>query len=860
VPIRHLKFGATRVVSVQMRRAESKRRGAGVQAAALVIVLLSLSGTLKAQGPIISFSSGNAIHTIAGNGASFFSGDNGPATSAALANPTALAADAAGNIYIADANNHRVRLVDTSGNITTFAGNGVQGFLGDGGPATSASLNTPTSVAVHSGTVYIADSGNNVIRVVSGGTISTFAGSTAGVGGYSGDGGPASAALLSFPRGVAVDSTANVYIADTRNHVVREVVGGIITSVAGNGQQGFFGDNGPATAASLDSPSSIAIDRSGNIFITDTHNQRIREVSGGRISTFAGDGAQGFLGEGTPAVIAAIDSPLGLGADNFGNIYIADSNNYRVRRVDTSGTITTVAANGQQGFSGDNGPPLEASLDTPSAVLPVNGHFLIADKNNQRVRQVDSTGASFADQIVGTTSATQSLTISNVGGGTLMLTSVTLSSGDFGLAGGGSCGSSFPISLLGGSSCTLNIVFSPAIVGPHSGTLQITDNAPGSPQEISVVGNGIQDNTTLALVSSQPTSTFGASVMLAATIIPAVATTAPTPTGSVSFSEGATVLSSPQVNAGAATFSSSMLSAGIHEITAAFSGDSFYSASSASFTQVVNQAIPAVTLAIQSNPVVAGKPATFTTTVRSSAGVPTGTVTFNNNNIPMGTASLNASGVATLTATLMGGTNTILAIYNGDANFAITSSAVITEQLGGFALSSQPGSASIRTGQMATFTISIAPSAGFGSPVTLGCLNLPVAASCSFSQTTLAPNGATVSATMTLRTSTVGSGGTFAPPSVLFQPLGLLIGIFAALWLSLSRSPQLLRRQYVTACAILLTLTLLGVGCASSAGSGSASGSPQTTPPGNYSVTVTASTSGTGAQPQSIALNITVTP
>jgi hypothetical protein len=842
-----------------MRRTERKLRGAGVQAAALVIVFLCLTGRLKAQGPVISVSGGNTIKTIAGNGAAFFSGDNGPATSAALSKPTTLAADAAGKIYIADANNHRVRLVDTSGNITTFAGNGVQGFLGDGGPATSASLNTPTSVAVHDGTVYIADSENNVIRVVSGGTIGTFAGSAVGSGGYSGDGGPATAALLNCPRGVSVDSSGNVYISDTKNQVVRKVSGGTITTVAGNGQQGFFGDNGSATAASLDTPSSIAVDPSGNIFIADTHNHRIREVSGGKISTFAGNGAPGFLGESTPAVNAALDYPLGVAVDAFGNIYIADSNNERVRRVDASGTITTVVANGQQGFFGDKGSPIGASLDTPSAVLPINGHFLIADKNNQRIRLVDSTGVSLADQIVGTTSAAQSVTISNVGGGTLTLASVTLSAGDFALAGGGSCGSSFPKNLLGGSSCTLNFVFTPSSVGPRSDTLQFTDNAPGSPQAISVLGNGIQDNTALALVSSRPTSTFGASVTFAAAITPGVSTTAPPATGSVSFTEGATVLSSPQVNAGAASFSTSTLSAGSHTITATFSGDLFYSASSASFSQLVNKATPAVTLAVQPNPIVQGQPAVFTATVSSTAGVPTGTVTFNDNNTPLGSAPVNASGVATLTVTLTAGSRAILAVYNGDANFGIASSAPLNEQSAGFALSSQPGSASLRTGQMATFVISITPSGGFSSPVTLSCSNLPIAASCSFSQTTLTPNGAAVSATMTLRTSTAGSGGTFTPPSVPFQPRGLLIGIFAALWLTLWRSPWLLQRKWVTACAIL-TITFLGIGCASSNSSGSGSRSTQTTPPGNYSVTVTASTGGAGSQFQSIPLSITVTP
>ena len=841
-----------------MRRNGSRRRSAGIHVAAQVAVLLSLGGTLRAQGPLLSVSPGNTIRTIAGNGATFFSGDNGPATSAALAKPTNVAADAAGNIYIADADNHRVRMVDNTGNITTFAGNGVQGFLGDGGPASSASLNTPTFVAVHNNTVYIADSRNNVIRAVSGGTITTVAGSNVGAAGYSGDGGLAVAGLLNCPRGVAVDANGNLYIADTKNHVVRQVVGGTISTLAGNGQQGFQGDNGSAIAASLDTPSSVAVDLFGNVFIADTHNQRIRQISGGKISTFAGSGALGFLGEGTPAIRAAFDHPLGVAADPVGNIYITDSNNQRVRRVDTTGTITTVVANGQEAFFGDSGPPLLASLDTPSAAFPFNGRLLVADKDNERIRLVDPTSVPVADQIVGTTSGPKTVTLSNVGGGTLTLNLVTLSSGDFTLAGGGSCGSSFPVSLAGGSSCTLNIVFAPTIVGPRSGTLQITDNAPGSPQSVTVVGNGIQDNTTLALVSSQPTSTYGGSVTLAATITPGVATTAPSPTGTVSFADGANVLGSSQLNAGAASFATSALSAGSHTITATFSGDSDYSGNSASLTQIVNKATPTVTLAVQPNPIVSGQPAVLTATVSSSAGVPTGTVTLTDNSTSLGNAPVNASGVATLTVTLTGGSHALLAVYNGDANFSTTSSATINVQFANFSLSSLPANATIRTGQTATFTISITPAAGFTSPVTLNCSNIPTAAACSFSQSTLTPNGAAVSTMMTFRTSMTASGGPFGPRAAPFQPIFLLIGILAMWQLWLLRNRRLLQPRWLTACAIL-TIVFIGIGCASGPSSGSSgSGSSQTTPPGTYSVTVTGSTSGAGAQ--SLTLSITVTP
>src|ERR1700690_267548 len=202
-----------------------------------------LAGALdaSAQAPIISLSPGDTIHTVAGTGIAAYSGDNGAATSAAFAYPFSMATDAAGNIYIADRDNHVVRRIDTTGNITTIAGNGEQGYFGDGGAATSASLNTPTAVAVSAGgNIYIADSNNNRIRVVANGTITTFAGN--GTAGYSGDGGAATGASLYTPRGVAVDANGVVYIADTNNHVVRKVSGGNISTIAGNAQQqGFYG-------------------------------------------------------------------------------------------------------------------------------------------------------------------------------------------------------------------------------------------------------------------------------------------------------------------------------------------------------------------------------------------------------------------------------------------------------------------------------------------------------------------------------------------------------------------------------------------------------------------------------------------
>jgi len=292
--------------AIAMSKSKLNRRILWQRVAAPILLVTSffLGRSAFAQGPVISLSPGGTIHTVAGNGQAAFSGDNGAATSATLALPFAMAADASGNIFVADTNNHRIRRIDTSGNITTVAGNGQQGFSGDGGPATSAALNQPSAVALDAGgSLYIADSSNHRIRKVSNGTIATFAGN--GTAGFSGDNGAAVGASLNFPRGVAVDATGHVYIADTKNHRVRKVTSGTISTIVGNGDQHFAGDNGPATNASLDTPSAVAVDSSGNVFVADTENHRIRKVASGTITTLAGNGSATYAGDGGPAASAA---------------------------------------------------------------------------------------------------------------------------------------------------------------------------------------------------------------------------------------------------------------------------------------------------------------------------------------------------------------------------------------------------------------------------------------------------------------------------------------------------------------------------------------------------------------------------
>ncbi len=330
------------------------------------------------------------IKTVAGNGTEGFSGDGGPATDARLYHPEGLAVDSAGNIFIADYDNQRIRKVDTSGIITTVAGGGTDG-LGDGGPATDASLSNSSGVAVDSaGNIFIADYDNKRVRKVdTNGIISTIAGN--GNIGFSGDGGPATDASIYYPQGLAVDSAGNIFIADSWNNRIRKVdTSGTITTVAGNGNDGFSGDGGPATDASLDFTHGVAVDSAGNIFIADLGNNRIRKVdTSGTITTVAGNGFKCFGGDGGPAVDASLNWPSGVAVDNAGNIFIADRHNSRIRKVDTSGIITTLAGNGNFSFNGDGGPAMNASLYSPyGAAVDSAGNIFIADTWNNRIRKV----------------------------------------------------------------------------------------------------------------------------------------------------------------------------------------------------------------------------------------------------------------------------------------------------------------------------------------------------------------------------------------------------------------------------------------------------------------------------------------
>jgi sugar lactone lactonase YvrE len=334
-------------------------------------------------------SSGGTINTVAGRNVGGFSGDGGNALNATINTPGGTAVDTSGNLFIADTGNNRIRKVN-SGTITTVAGTGLGGYSGDGGAATSAMLNQPSSVALDSaGNLYIADQSNNVVRKVgTDGIISTVAGT--GAAGFNGDNILATTAQLTLPGDIVVDSSGNIFISDSGNNRIREVVAatGLIQTVAGTGVPGSGGDSGPATSAQLSSPAGIALSGS-DLLIADEGNNIIRKVSGGTITTVAGNKTAGNEGDGGDATAATLTNPVGLVADSSGNFYFSDPVHNRVRKV-SGGKISSTAGTGAAGFNGDGHSAKAALLNGPEGLtLDSSGNLYIADTRNHVIRKVD---------------------------------------------------------------------------------------------------------------------------------------------------------------------------------------------------------------------------------------------------------------------------------------------------------------------------------------------------------------------------------------------------------------------------------------------------------------------------------------
>ncbi len=547
------------------------------------------------------------ITTFAGNGTAGDTGDGGSATAAEMNGPSGTAVDAAGNLYIADAAFPSIRKVDaTTGTITTVAGNGVAGYAGDGSVATAVSIRGPRDVAIDAaGNLYFAELDTSSIRKVDAATgiLTTYAGINQRPG-YTGDGGPATSAKITSPTSIALDRAGNLYIPDSTNNVVRRVdaATGIITTVAGNGTRGYYGDNGPATSANLAGPLDVAVDASGNLYIADTYNFVIRKVdTHGIITTVAGTaGVAGNHNNNGPAFGMAFNYPNGLDVDAAGNVYIADSGTTNILKLDTNQMITIMAGSGVGGYSGDGGPATSAKWAgsvafTNGISVDAAGNLFIPDYNNRVVRKVTATGAlTFASTNTGSTSASQSLNISNTGNTVLTFASITASS-NFTVDSGSPCLSA--ATLNPGQTCVVNVEFSPQTAGPLTGTLTITDDAlyltgiTASTQLVQLSGTatGASLNPTATVLSGPTTLTADQS---ASYTVKVTSSASGTPTGTVTFKDGTTTLTTVALDASAsATYTTSQLSAGTHTITASYSGDSAFAVSQSASLSVTVTAI-----------------------------------------------------------------------------------------------------------------------------------------------------------------------------------------------------------------------------------------------------------------------------
>ncbi|HLW88652.1 MAG TPA: choice-of-anchor D domain-containing protein [Terriglobales bacterium] len=754
-----------------------------------------------------------------------YSGDKsatviGTATDAELRRPAGVASDANGNVFIADTYNSAIREVK-DGIITTVVGNGFSCFAvpcGDGGPAASAQLSFPFDVTFDlAGNMYIADSFDEVIRVVNNqstplavggvtvqpGDILTVAGngSACSSAPSCGDGGAATSAQLNLPNGVFVDSTGNIFIADTDDNEVRVVnthttnvtvagvviAGGNIATVAGNGiacplSTSACGGGAAAIAANLNAPGGVSVDGAGNIYISDTGDNRVRIVNTtGTINIFAGTGAacQNSCGDGGPANVALLDAPQSTFIDHAGNVFIADAADFAIREVTPNGKIQTVAGT-NRGYLGDGGPATSAELALPYGVAgDPFGNLLISDVQEWRVRTVaglvitapltslSPSSVTFPAQQLNTKSAPIPVTLSNVGNGTNLTVSSIVISGtnaaDFEQT--NNC-----TSVPGPGSCTINVTITPSATGARNAVLMITDNAAGSPQSINLAGMGTSPSAELS-------------------------------PGSVTFSAQAVNTKSAPIpvtlsNTGAGTTLTATVA-----ITGADKGD---------FSQTNN-----------------------------CASVPgPGSCTINVTMTPSATGARNAA--LTVTDNAAGSPQSITLSGTGE-DFTLPSTGALSTP-------------TISAGASATATVTITPSAGLAATVALTCAVTPATAvppTCSLSPSSLTPGNTT--STLTVSTKAATSAALRAPgsdhrSSPLYAVWLLLPGmLLSTAGMGASRRRKLLS-YFLLFCAIVGCLFLVACGGGSSGTTGPGGGGAAGTTSGAYNVTVTAKTSTTTMQ------------
>ena len=630
------------------------------------------------------------INTLAGDGClndgSCPTSGASPATSSALNLPLGEATDAAGNLYISDTGNNRIRKVDPVGNIITIAGSSeVAGLSGDGGLAVTAQISAPSAIAIDgAGNILFADTGNNAIREINAatGNISTIAG-TLGSAGYNGDGHAATTALLSTPQGLAFDGSGNLYIADTGNNRIRKVdTSGTISTIAGDGTAGYFGDGGAALSGQFDLPWSLAVAADGTLYIADFGNNRIRKIDpvSGTVSTVAGTGVGSYTGDGGLAINASLNGPAGVAIDAANNLYIADSENNAIRKVNhVSGGITTLAGNGTALFGGDSfNAPLAGLYKPYSVYLDGAGNLFLADRLDLRIREVSATvaGLQYPTMKEGKTSAPIVQRIENDGNSSLNLTNLaalpatTNAALDLTPTDPITTTCSISQSLAVDSSCILAVEFTPVTVGaPGTGALAVTSDSGNSPVAVDISGTVLSIDPSSTTVTS---SLNPAAVGLAVTFTAHIASPNQV-TGTVQFFDGSTPIGIPQAvtpSTDTATTTTSFSVLESHTITAVYSGDDLNAASNPNnpIVQIIEQATY-LNVIPTANPAIEFAPLIFNAAVMGWTTAPTGSVSFTDGTNLLGSAPLNGNGVARFNApSLAVGQHTITAVFAGDAN------------------------------------------------------------------------------------------------------------------------------------------------------------------------------------------------
>ena len=688
--------------------------------------------------------------------------------------PAAVAYDAAGNAYFADTDRNQIYEATLGGTLLVVAGNGTQGFAGDGGPATSAELNAPQGVAIGpAGEMYIADSGNQRLRVVQAGTVSTFAGS--GVRGFAGDGGSATAASLSSPTALALDASGALLFCDTGNQRVRRVSKGTIATVAGNGTQGFAGDGGLATGAQLDGPQGVATSADGRIFLADSRNHRIRVIdASGNITTLAGNGVRGYSGDGSAATAAQLNLPRGLVLTSAGVLVFADSDNRRIRAISPGGVITTLIGSGLQGASAEGAASLSAWLNAPRAVAVSSfGEVTLADTANHGIQLEAQTQASDGVYTAAALVPARTSTVALAGpssavygqwSGQVNVTgSASTPLGTVRLAEAGNTLSTAPL-----TSGAATFALSALAVGPHA-----------------LIASYAGDVVNPAASSTAQTVTVTAATLLATANSASMLYGQPLPVLSGTLT-GALPQDSGKVAALFTTNATTLSPVGSYPITASLTGQAAgnytLSLGPSSGSLTIAQAPSVTMLPLQASGSYAGTPFVLHATVSSTtSGVPTGTVSFVEGGATVAQAVLLAGAASASYTTSTSGTHDLTASYGGDSNFLPSNSApqaFVISAMPDFVVSpSGATSQTIAAGSIATYELVVAAQpAPFTGIVTMSVTGLPTGATAAFSPPAVVPG--TSSAGTTLTVTTVAHSDLTWPRQRALPIYALLVPVF----------------------------------------------------------------------------------